>query len=420
MEFGEETRFDREVRLTELFGERELARLRASFSRLLDCPVEIVGPKADARPGWRRAAINWDLEPIGYLEVEEISDERLAGALDLFTVLVKGAMRYRMASDLHLETVRADFEALQQKHAQLQRSEQQYRQLSEQLEQKVAEQVKTIRAAQTKIYQSEKLASVGQLAAGVAHELNTPLTYILNNLVSAKDYLRDINSFLEVFREGGERDRLQEAWREADIDYVLDDFPVLLAESQEGVRRAATIISHLKDFSNINRQDQQLTDINAQLETVLKMLDPQVREGVEITLEKGALPQTLCYPAHLGQVFYNLILNGVQAIEGEGKVQVITAAANNIIEVSVRDTGIGIEEAHLTRIFDPFFTTKDVGSGTGLGLSVIHEVLKAHGGRVEVHSKPGAGSTFTVFLPVASRLPDSNSPDEKGLGRSVT
>lgn len=401
--------FDREFRLHELFSSQEITRLRSSISLLLNCAVDLVDPEAPCKPGWRRTPINWEFEPIAYLEADNATDDQLNGIIAFLLILVKEAVRYRMVSDLHLESTMADFEALQTKHNELRISEKQYRELSEQLEQKVATQIRTLEAAQTKIYQSEKLASIGQLAAGVAHELNSPLAYILNNLVTAKDYLKDLQAFSVLFKNGADSERLHEAWREADIDYIFDDFPSLLDSSLEGVQKAASIIADLKIFSNINQHEKRLENINEQLKTVAKMIIPQIDDAIKITFECEELPLILCYPAHLGQVFYNLILNGVQAIQGTGSVHVTTSKLNNNILISIKDTGVGIEAAKLSRIFDPFFTTKEVGSGTGLGLSVIHDVLKAHEGRIEVQSTPGLGTTFTIILPVRSQFPDPDT-----------
>lgn len=409
--------FDRELRLSELFSSQEITRLCSTISLLLNCAVDLVEPDTPCKPGWRRSPINWEFEPIAYLEADNATDDQLQGAVAFLLFLVKEAVRYRMVSDLHLESTMADFEALQIKHSELRVSEKRYRELSEQLEQKVAAQIKTLEAAQTKIYQSEKLASIGQLAAGVAHELNSPLAYILNNLVTAKDYLKDLQAFSVLFKKGAKPERLQEAWREADIDYILDDFPALLDSSLEGVQKAASIIADLKIFSNINQHEKRLENINEQLKTVVKMITPKIDDAIKITFDCDELPLTLCYPAHLGQVFYNLILNGVQAIKGEGRVHIKTSTLNNTILISVQDTGVGIDEAQLSRIFDPFFTTKEVGSGTGLGLSVIHDVLKAHGGRIEVQSTLGLGTTFTLILPVRSQFPEPKP--EKTVTRTL-
>ena len=305
-----------------------------------------------------------------------------------------------MASELHVETVSADYQALQEKHEELQKSEKRYRDLSKKLEEKVAAQVKAIEDAQRKVFQSEKLASVGQLAAGVAHELNTPLAYIQNNLSAAKDYLRDLESFFVTVLHSQDLETVRDFWEKEDIEYIRKDFPVLLGSCLDGVARLSSIVADLKVFSNINQQQQSLDDINVRLITVLKMLKSQIGEEIEIVRDFADLPAIQCYPAHLGQVFFNLIQNGVQAIQGPGRVVVRTFERDGHICVAISDTGTGIQEEDMPRIFDPFFTTKEVGKGTGLGLSVIHDIVKAHHGRIEVQSKPGKGSIFTVFLPM--------------------
>jgi len=396
----ESGRFDRQLQLSEVFSENDLDRIRRALSLALNCDIEIVGPGDSPKPGLRRQEILWELEPIGSLESRTASPDQLKGCAGIFLLLLKEAVRYRMASELHVETMIADFEALQEKHAELQESETRYRELAKKLEEKVAAQVKEIKEAERKIFLSEKLASVGQLAAGVAHELNTPLAYIQNNLAAAGDYLRDLESFFAAVQHGEDLEAVRDSWKKTDVDYIREDFPVLLGSCLDGVARLASIVSDLKFFSNINQLQRNLDDINARLVSVLNMLKPQLDERIEIVQDFADLPSILCYPAHLGQVFYNLIQNGAQAIEGKGKVVIRTFEQDGFICVSIADTGAGIQEKDLPRIFDPFFTTKEVGKGTGLGLSVVHDVIKAHHGRIEVRSKPGKGSVFTIFLPV--------------------
>jgi len=395
--------FDRQLQLSEVFSEKELDRIKRALSLVLNRTVEIVEPGTSRALDCQRVEIPWALEPIAYLESRDATLDQLKGCVTLFLLLLKEAMRYRMASELHMETVVTDYEVLQEKHAELKKSETRYRELSQRLEEKVAAQVKEINDAERKIFLSEKLASVGQLAAGVAHELNTPLAYILNNLAAAKDYLRDLESFFAAVQYGKDLESMRDAWQKTDIDYIREDFPALLGSCLDGVARLSSIVSDLKIFSTINQQQQNLDDINTRLLTVLKMLKPQIDERIEIVLDFADLPTLLCYPAHLGQVFYNLIQNGAQAIEGKGRVVIKTFEKNGIIGVSVADTGTGIQEEYIPRIFDPFFTTKEVGQGTGLGLSVVHDIVKAHHGRIEVQSKPGKGSIFTVFLPVETK-----------------
>lgn len=393
-------RFDREMQLSEVFSVQELDRIKRVLALALNCDVEIVGPETACNSGCGRIEILWELEPIAFIESRKATVDQLKGCSEIFLLLFKEAVRYRMASELHIETVSADYEALQEKHQELQKSEKQYRELSKKLEEKVAEQVKAMEDAQRKVFQSEKLASVGQLAAGVAHELNTPLAYIRNNLSAAKDYLQDLESFFATVIHGKDLETVRDSWEKEDIDYIREDFPVLLGSCLDGVARLSSIVSDLKVFSNLNQQQQSVDDINGRLMTVLKMLKSQIGEEIEIVRDFADLPAIQCYPAHLGQVFYNLIQNGVQAIQGEGRVVIRTFTRDGYIGVAISDTGTGIKEEDMPRIFDPFFTTKEVGKGTGLGLSVIHDIVKAHHGRIEVQSTPGKGSVFTVFLPI--------------------
>lgn len=396
--------FDRQLQLSDLFSTGELSEIQASLSSLLGQPVEITGPDSLPRPDFQRAGIHWEFEAIGYLESKDVSGLQLQAALNLLLILIKNGARYRMASDLHKETVRSDYQLLQEQHTALQESEKRYRLLAKELEQKVAAQVKTLESAQVKLYHSEKLASVGQLAAGMAHELNSPLAYIQNNLVSATSYVDTIKTIGKLINDGIGLEAMKEYWDNEDMAFILEDFPSLLQDSLQGVEKVATIVADLKVFSNINQSEQRMDNINDRLDTVLKMLKPLLGSEIEVVCELAKIPTTLCYPAHLGQVFYNLILNSGQAIKKKGKITIRTRVQKGEICVVIQDTGSGISKADLSRIFDPFFTTKEVGTGTGLGLTVINDVVKAHGGRIVVESQVGLGSIFSVFLPVKTEV----------------
>ncbi len=388
------------LQLSEILSRQQLDRIKRGLSLALKCDVEIVEPGTVKPSDCSRIEVLWELEPIACIDSRQATPEQLRGCVEILLLLLREAVRYRMASDLHLETVHADYESLQEKHLALQKSEAQYRELSKKLEEKVASQVKDIEDAQLKVFQSEKLASVGQLAAGVAHEMNSPLAYIQNNLAAARDYLAGLESFFTAVQDAENLEAILNSWRKEDIEYIREDFPVLIGSCLDGVARLSSIISDLKVFSNINQLQQNLDDINARLTAVLKMLKPQIDERIEILQDFSELPAIPCYPAHLGQVFYSLIQNGTQAIEGTGRVAIKTFVEGGFVCVSITDTGTGIREADLPRIFDPFFTTKEVGKGTGLGLSVVHDVIRAHHGRIVVQSNPGKGSVFTVFLPI--------------------
>jgi two-component system, NtrC family, sensor kinase len=394
------SQFDREFKLNDLLSQSDQEKIESTFSGLLGRKAKIWGSDTADESGYKRIAIEWELEAIGFIGIENGTDQELQEAVTLIGLLIKSAARFQMASDLHIETVHADYEALLEKHAALRESESQYKNLSRQLEQKVEEQVKTIQVAQSKLYQAEKLASVGQLAAGVAHEINTPLAYMQSNLDSAQTYLEDMKVLTDLVEKGADQTALQKAWEDQEIDYVMDDFPKLLQDNMDGVKKVAEIVADLKIFSNIDKSEKVLDDVNGRLETVAKMILPQLPEYVDVSLDLQEIPQLACCPGHLGQAFYNLILNGAQAISGAGSVHIQTVFKDNEICVSIKDTGCGIAEEDLPKIFDPFFTTRDVGAGTGLGLTVINNIIKAHGGRIEVASEACKGSTFTVFLPV--------------------
>lgn len=396
--------FDQEFGLTELLHGVDLPRLGAALAglvqgnvRLLDLAGQpVLGAKESA--GAARQPVRLDWETLGYLEAAD--EKGLPAAAALLELLLKCLARYRMAADLHEEAVHADFEALQRKHAALQESEARYRALAEQLEQRVQAQVATLEAAQRQLYQAEKLASVGQLAAGVAHEINTPLGFIRSNLSSAQSYVSSLSQLAAAVK-AGDGARMAQVWKELDLDFLLEDFAALLQESISGVDRVGRIVKDLKGFSNVDRTEEALVDLNDNLTAACNVLAPQLKGRAEIELDLQPLPRILCLPGHLNQVFLNLLLNASQAVTPpDGKIVVRSRAAENEIRLQFVDNGGGIPEENLGRVFDPFFTTRDVGQGTGLGLTVSRDIVEAHGGRIEIESRVGAGTTVTIRLPV--------------------
>jgi signal transduction histidine kinase len=399
------TGFDRELTLDELVRPAERERLAAALAVLIGPTVRLTdshGGEILARGdggGGDPVALIGELESIGYLSASA-DTAQVAAAAQLLHMLLRANARFLMASELHLETVQEDYEELQRKHAALQASEARYRELAAQLEQRVAEQVKTIEAAQRQLYQSEKLVSVGQLAAGVAHEINNPIGFIVSNLSTAQGYVQRLNTFAVRLHAAMATAELQQAWREDDLDFVLRDFVALLAESSEGAARVARIVTDLKGFSRVDQVGAEEADINDVIRQVCNVAAGQVRGRAKVTLQLGTLPRLRCNSAQLGQVFLNLLLNAADAVAAPGEIRFESDMAENSIRVRVSDNGRGIAAELLPRIFDPFFTTKTVGSGTGLGLTVSNDIVKAHGGSIEVASTVGKGSTFTVSLPV--------------------
>lgn len=398
--------FDRELSLEELVPATERKRLVMALQDMLGTAIRITTTEggqlcgeAFALPA-QREPLQLDMEPIGYLEVQHDVGDRLAPAVAMMQMLLRGSARYIMASDLHLQAVHEDYEELQRKHAALTESEARYRELARHLEQRVVEQVGTIETAQRQLYQAEKMASVGQLAAGVAHEINNPIGFIRSNLNTAVSYVNSLSVFAQQFKAPASEDQLRAAWQEDDLDYVIGDFTTLLAESIDGADRVAGIVKDLKGFSNVDRSDEEVIDINECLRSVCNVAGNELSQHADLQLDLGELPPICCRPGHIGQVFLNLLLNAARAVEGQGKVTVCTFCEDNRICIQFKDTGAGIDPEIVERIFDPFFTTCEVGQGTGLGLTVSRDIVKAHDGDIKIQSEQGKGTTVSVWLPV--------------------
>jgi len=282
---------------------------------------------------------------------------------------------------------------------------------NERLMEKVDKQVKLLRDAQEQLVQSEKLASIGQLSAGVAHEINNPVGYVYSNLGSLKNYVDDLISLLdeyskfdnEISQNENKFAKLLAIKKEIDIDYLKEDLNELIGESQEGIKRVKQIVQDLKDFSHVETVEATLGDLHKGLNSTLNIVQNEIKYKAEIIQELGELPEVECVHSQINQIFTNLLVNAGHAIEESGTITIRSGVVDeDNVWISVEDTGKGIEEKHLTKIFDPFFTTKPVGKGTGLGLSLSYGIVQNHGGELKVESKVGKGTKFTLFLPVKS------------------
>lgn len=267
--------------------------------------------------------------------------------------------------------------------------------------------VTDLQASQLQMFQSEKMASIGQLAAGVAHEINNPIGFILSNLTTLAKYTERLVEYMqlqnEYFQSPDVTDKLQvlqDKRKQFKIDYVIKDIPNLIGESIDGAERVKIIVQNLKSFSRKDEEEWKHADINDCLESTLNVVWNELKYKATIVREYGELPALKCNPGQLNQVFMNLLVNAAHAIESMGTITIRTWHDNDFIYVSIKDSGCGISEEIKGRIFEPFFTTKDVGKGTGLGLSISYDIVKKHGGSIEVESEPGQGTTFTVILPV--------------------
>lgn len=262
----------------------------------------------------------------------------------------------------------------------------------------MAEQVETLKIAERQLYQAEKLASVGQLAAGVAHEINNPIGFIRSNLSTASSYVEDISKLSGPVADG-DAAKIAAAWKRVDMNFLLDDFRELLKESIAGADRVSRIVADLKAFSSIEHGQEERIDLNESIRTVCNVAGNRIQQKAELTLELGELPPLLCRPSHINDLLLALLLNAIQAVGEHGAIRIATALEGSQIRIDIADNGCGIPPEHLSRIYDPFFTTRDVGAGTGLGLTVCRDIVRAHGGSIDVASRVGEGTTFTVRLP---------------------
>lgn len=295
--------------------------------------------------------------------------------------------------------------------------------LSVQLEQEHTELIKLntkLEAAQNQLLQSEKMAAIGQLAAGVAHEINNPVGFVSSNLQSLQDYNTKLFKLVQFYQklfakinhptyQALEQDML----KRQQFSFISTDLPELLQESIEGLGRVAAIVKNLKAFSHVDSSEWQYANIVDGLENTLKIAANQIKYKAEIHRHYPSnLPELYCQPMQLNQVFLNLLVNAAQAIEDKGDIFIDVAATEAAMTIAIKDTGVGIEKKHLQKIFEPFFTTKPVGTGTGLGLSLSYSIVQKHQGNIRVESEPGAGTCFTVTLPL---LTPQNMAETRGV-----
>ena len=245
---------------------------------------------------------------------------------------------------------------------------------------------------------SEKMASVGQLAAGVAHEINNPIGFVNSNLGTLDSYVEDL---LRLADAGADTEQGRALRAEIDFDYLRSDVVDLLAESHEGLERVRKIVANLKDFSHVGEENLQMSDLIAGLESTLNVVWHELKYKVDIMRDLTPLPLVCCNPAEINQVFMNLLVNAGQAIAEQGVITLRCGHGDGRIWIEIADTGCGMDEATRNRMFDPFFTTKPVGIGTGLGMSITWDIVQKHKGSIMVDSAPGQGSCFRLSLPVA-------------------
>lgn len=281
--------------------------------------------------------------------------------------------------------------------------------------QSLAQAYEKLKASQAQLVQSEKMASLGQMVAGVAHEINTPLGYVQNNMEIARDAygkmaaLSGAHDALICMMQSPEMDEaavnehfatLQNMREEFAAMFPQEDMASLFSDSLYGLHQISEIVANLKDFSRLDQAAVDNVDINQCIDSALLIGKNVIKHKAEVVRDFGVLPRVSCSPSQINQIFLNLVTNAAHAIEGYGRIMIRTLADDQYVHVVVRDNGKGISPENLNRIYDPFFTTKPVGEGTGLGLSIVFGIVKDHQGQIQVKSEVGKGTAFCVSLPI--------------------
>ncbi len=273
-----------------------------------------------------------------------------------------------------------------------------------------------LKATQSHILQSEKMASIGQLAAGVAHEINNPIGFVGSNLDALHDYIQDLDVLLDQylglvkslnekgFESLSDENKKQvktivEKQEEIEIDYIREDIPELIKDCKEGTSRIGKIVGDLKSFAHPGNDKQMLIDINKGLESTLNVVNNELKYKATVIKELGEIPMVEGFPQKLNQVFINILVNAGQAIEEKGEIKIQTKAEDKNVVITISDTGCGIDPENLSKIFDPFFTTKEIGKGTGLGMNIAYNIIEEHNGKINIESTVGKGTTFKIVLP---------------------
>jgi signal transduction histidine kinase len=284
--------------------------------------------------------------------------------------------------------------------------------------------LKVLDDTQTQMLQSEKMASIGQLAAGVAHEINNPTGFVSSNLKTLTDYQEDIAELIQKYqalmalltnqdqhsaiseRTLNAIEELKGFEKDIDVEFLLEDINDLIGDCREGIDRIKKIVIDLKDFAHPGEDTPQLTDINSGIESTLNVVNNEIKYKATIHKDYGDIPAVKGIPQQLNQVFMNILVNAAQSIEKKGDIFIKTRSTKDHVEVTISDTGSGISPENLTKIFDPFFTTKDIGKGTGLGMNIAYNIIQKHNGTIRVHSELGKGTDFHITLPAGEKDPE--------------
>jgi signal transduction histidine kinase len=339
-------------------------------------------------------------------------DDRQGASHSLIGTVFRHENHLRLVAEFDIDDIARMSEAVMQLNADLAEQHRALARANRQLEREKNAQARLLNelaTRQAQLLQAEKLASIGMMAAGVAHEINTPIGFVRSNLTSLGQYFSDLQALIDVYAGASERLKKDPGlWAEidgarsrCDLDYLREDVVALLAESRDGLSRVARIVQDLRDFSCIDAAEWQVVNLSQTLDSVLNVASHACRDRAAVIRDYRDLPAINCCPGQLNQVFMSVLLNAIESMDTPGTIHVRTGQEGDAVWVEIEDGGCGIAPEDIDRIFDPFFTTKPIGHGTGLGLSAAWGIVSAHGGRFEVHSTPRQGTCVRVWLPIS-------------------
>jgi two-component system NtrC family sensor kinase len=413
-----------EKRLAEIIADEDVVPLIKGIVRAGAAAVEVTDENdkvlwrsrdgADAGHSVHNLPLHMEGEIVGKVSVSGArgDEARLGGLAEVFqaalSIILANKLKRILTTEIHSTVVSQSYEELLEINRQLAASEDRYRNLAESLEVKVEERTEDLKRAHARLLQQEKLASIGQLAAGVAHEINNPLGFIYSNLQTMDKYVVRFMEMLDFYRrailETTGKEALLESclrkWAELKMDVICADVFELIRQSLGGAQRVKKIVSDLKAFSHVDEVGECQADLNAEIDKTINVLSHEVPQGAEIVRTYGPLPGFVCKPALICQVFLNLLLNAVQSRRNGLRLVIATMHDGESIRISFADNGPGIPDEIKNRIFEPFYTTRDVGSGAGMGLTVAHDIISGYGGTIEVNCPAGGGAIFLITLPV--------------------
>ncbi|HSR36595.1 MAG TPA: ATP-binding protein [Desulfurivibrionaceae bacterium] len=334
--------------------------------------------------------------------------EPMAGLLQVAVqTLLNNNLKRMLTTEIHTSVVNQSYEELLETNRQLAESEAKHKNLAENLALIVEQRSAELQRAYASLLQKEKMAAIGQLAAGMAHEINNPLGFIVSNLNSLQKYVARCKEMLLACRDAAARGQsppdFPQHWQRLKLDPILADVDELFRQSLAGGKRIEKIVADLKAFSHIDDAEKTVVNLNQEIDLVLKVLAPQMPTDGTVIRNYATLPGFLCNPAQLNQAIMNIVMNAIQAKPHGLRLAIDTLVTDDTLLLRFTDNGPGIRPEILPRIFDPFFTTKEVGAGMGMGLANAYEIVTSCGGHLEVASTPGQGAQFTIALPATTR-----------------